>query len=95
MNLVIYADISEDTWSVIICYMKGGYRIYKYGNKVTPVYFEQYPEQIVYYKVLLHKKDIAGDNKRNQGKNKSKYYDLPEYYQIIYSPHHYFRGGEL
>ena len=37
INLVIYAEMAEDTRSVRICYWKGGYRIYKCGNKVTPV----------------------------------------------------------
>ena len=80
---------------MIICYRKGGYKIYNFGNKVTPISFTQYPEQIVYYKVPLKKQDIPGKNKNKQGKHNSRYYGLPEYYQIVHSLHHYFSGAKL
>ena len=39
MNLIIYAEIAEDTWYAIIRYRNGGYKIYSCGNNVALVSF--------------------------------------------------------
>ena len=106
LDLVIYTEVSEGQWAVIVCFKKGGYKIYNCGRKVRFVSFQQYPYQLLDYKVPCN--DLSNtkpDNTKDSiGKDEDKkhtnhfntefnsYYELPGHYQIVNSIYNYSKN---